>query len=59
MLKNDSWNELVDILEEAWPDEVYQCTELGGTDMSLLNKVGNIAIIGEPENIRTDEMVVT
>lgn len=44
-----SWDELAGILEEDWSEEVYHCTKIGGTDISLLSKEEAIAVIADPK----------
>lgn len=51
------WNELTDICQEEWPDEVFEKTKIGGTDMSLLTGEGDIAIIADPQEVKPDKMV--
>lgn len=58
LLKNcKEWRELGDIWDKEWPEEVYDRTKMGGTDITLLSKQGGIVLIADPQKVKPDKMI--
>ncbi|CAH1108140.1 unnamed protein product [Psylliodes chrysocephalus] len=57
--EDKGFNEISQVLKEAWPEEVFKCTKIDDTDVSSLNKEGDIAVIVDPQNLKMDKTMRT
>ncbi|CAH1110905.1 unnamed protein product [Psylliodes chrysocephalus] len=57
--EDKGFNEISQVLKEAWPEEVFKCTKIDDTNVSSLNKEGDIAVIVDPQNLKMDKTMGT
>ncbi|CAH1106372.1 unnamed protein product [Psylliodes chrysocephalus] len=53
------FNDISQVLKEAWPEEVFKYTKIDDTDVSSLNKEDDITVIVDPQNSKLNKTMET